>query len=353
MQDVYQRVADRFKDRILEVWQNEESMKVEWNRKFEKIPFSRTDHWQVILYHLFRDCWREKGPEVVVEPTGYDRLAVLKLLHPLLDYNIFSQVLLNLQTYNGMAYQTADATKEVERLQVTWKDKVSSLIEPNETLLDPFTGKPTMVKLPKTAQEREYNLTLSAIRSLRIISTFTPMISFRVSPMGSTPAFADSNNLSMLGMGADKYLHVMPQLEVYYLVWQPGTSPLMARQDIGPGFPNVGGEKQRNGTWFWAEGIDYPFISKSGGEVLQDVLFARKLIYEVFGGVDVTKSILTMLPRMSSVLFVMDKQNVLVQNLLEGLQTRYPVLEVMEGSRVHANSSSNAESARGLDTIST
>ncbi len=333
MHDIYLKVANRFKERILEVWRSEESLKKEWERRFEKLPFNRTDHWQAILYHLFRECWLEAGPLVKVEPTGYDRLYVLKLLHPLLDYNIFSQVLLNLQTYNGMAYQSMDAAAEIKKIEAAWIEKQPLLLTPGER---PLGSADTMVKMPKTAQEHQFNLMLSTIRSLKIISNFTPMISFRVSPMGSTPAFADSNNLSMLGMGADRYLRVMPNLEVYYLIWAPKSGPLMARQDTGPGFPNVPGETQKNGTWFWAEGIDYPFISKSGGEVLHDVLFARKLMYDLFAMVDVTKTILIMLPRMNSLMVVTNKTNQVITNTLHQLQLRWGMLQIQLGSRIRA-----------------
>jgi hypothetical protein len=333
MQEIYQKVANCFKKRILEVWKSEETMRAEWEKRLSHVPFSRTDHWQAILYHMFRDCWMEAGPAVKVEPTGYDRHCVLKLLHPLLDYNIFSQILLNLQHYNGMAYQTADAQKEIQRIEKEWKKKQSTLLRPGER---PLGAADTMVKIPLTQQENAFNLYLSTIRSLKIITNFTPAISFRVSPMGKTPAFADSNNVSMLGMGADKYLRVLSQLEVYYLIWSPGTSPLMARRDTGPGFPNVAAETQKSGTWFWADGIEYPFVSKSGGEILHDVLFARKLVYEIFGAIDVTKSILTILPRMNSLMVVMDKDNQVVVNILRKLQAQYGCLQIQLGSRVRA-----------------
>src|SRR5271166_5605372 len=135
MHDIYLKVAARFKERILEVWKSEETMKVEWAKHLEHVPFSRTDHWQSILYHMFRDCWLEAGPAANVEPTGYDRLYVLRLLYPTLDYNIFSQVLLNLQHYNGMAYMTVDANREIKRLEDEWKKKQITLTLPGERLL--------------------------------------------------------------------------------------------------------------------------------------------------------------------------------------------------------------------------
>lgn len=316
---IYKAVATYLAARVREVWDSEDSMKKEWEKSFTHMPFDRTHHWQSIVYRMFRECWVERGPLVKVEPTGFDRLSVLRYLHPLLDYNLFSQVLLNLQTYNGMAYQTQDAQKELQKLKTSWEDEG----------LNPFAPSATMIKSPNNNREFRYNHALSTIRSLSTIQNFTPQISFRVSPMGSTPALADANNLSMLGIGADQYLRVLPQLEVYYLVWD--MAPVMAvhkSNALDPGKPGVQYHTLE------APGIPYAFHSKSGGEVLQEVLFARKLMYTLFEAIDVTKNMLIMLPRMSSLLVVADKHNVAVADALKGLQKRWSLLQIRLGSRM-------------------
>ena len=171
---------------------------------FPSLPFDRTDHWGGLLWRVFRDCWLEAGPEVRGEPTGHDRNCVLKALAPLLDYSLFTQAMLNLQGYAGMAYQARDAEADIKRLQDEW---------PKDSKLRPFEPKARMAKEASTEEEKRYNLVLSTLRSLKTIAGFTPQISFRVSPKGSTPALADSNNVSTLGIGADKYLRVLPGLK--------------------------------------------------------------------------------------------------------------------------------------------
>jgi hypothetical protein len=68
---MYQRVAGAFAKRIDELFSSEATLEAEFKLRFSNLPFSRTDHWQAILYHVLRDCWMAFGPEVKAEPTGY------------------------------------------------------------------------------------------------------------------------------------------------------------------------------------------------------------------------------------------------------------------------------------------
>ena len=309
MQEMYKQVAQDFADRVNVVFESETTLEDEFRRNFSLIPFDRTDHWAGIIYDMFRQSWLNKGPEVKSEPTGYDKLAMLRELHGLLDYNLFTQVLLNLQGYTGMAYQTGPAEKEIIRLKETW---------PKEFKLDPFAPKAHMIKRATvvTDEQKRYNEVISTLRSLRIISQFTPQVSFRVSPRGMTPAFADSRNISMLGEGADKYLMTIHSLGAFYVTSTKET-PAMAK--YVPSTTNPPGVIQ-----FEAPGIPYPFFSKSGGEVLHDVLFSRKIMYDIFGDVDVTHETCIMVPRMNSILVVADRYGVSLKKAVEKLQIRYP-----------------------------
>jgi hypothetical protein len=315
---VYDKIAKIFADRINAVFESEAALEVEFKKNYEMLPFDRTDHWQGIIYNIMREAWFEGGPGVKTEPTGFDRLAILKESRGLLDYNLFSQVLLNLQTYNGMAYQTQTAEKEIERLKEEWKTK--------EYKLDPFAVKAKMVKQAEvvTEEQKNYNTIVSTLRALRIISQFSPLISYRVSPKGKTPAFADSQNISMIGEGGDKYLRTLPSLAVWYLTWE--SVPQMA-QFVPTNPPNP------EGMEFRAPDIPYSFFSKSGGEVLHDVLFARRVIYEIAGGVDLTNENCTMIPRMKSILVVADKYGTSLKRTVEALKVRYPMLNLVEGAR--------------------
>lgn len=318
MHEIYQRVAEQFATRINQVFESEETLKAEFKRNFEVLEFDRTEHWSGIIYCLLRDAWLEFGPEVKAEPTGYDKLTILKKAHHLLDYNLFTQVLLNLQGYTGMHYMTGDAEKEITRLKEAW---------PKDYKLDPFAPKARMVKQAEvvTDEQKQYNQMLSTLRALRIITQFTPQVSFRVSPKGSTPAFADSRNISMIGEGGDKYLKTMPNLGVWYLTWD--IVPTMA-------FP-IRTEKvdDKPGIVFHVAGMAYEFVSKSGGEVLHDVLFARKLMYEIFREVDVTQETCIMVPRMRSILIVADKYGTSLKSAIDKLSKAHPQLKLVEGAR--------------------
>ena len=317
MTEMYQAAARVFADKVNALFESEATLEAEFKRLYSGLPFDRTEHWAGIIYGLLRDAWYEKGPVVKSEPTGMDRLQIIRHAQPLLDYSLFTQVLLNLQLYTGMHYMTGDAQKEIDRLKTDW---------PKEFKLDPFAPKAKMIKRSQyTDEQKRYNETISTLRALNIITQFTPQISFRVSPKGSTPAFADSRNISMIGMGGDKYLKTLSTLKTYYITWD--TVPIMA-------FP-IRTEKidDKPGVVFSVPDVPYEIKSKSGGEVLQDVLFARKIMYEIFKGVDVTKETCIMIPRMQSVLIVADVYSENLQKTFAHLKEQYPTLTLTEGPR--------------------
>lgn len=323
MEEIYHRVALSFANRIHEVFLSEETLEAEFKKSFEHLKFDRTDHGSTMLYKMFRECWHSSGPEIKSEPTAYDRLFVCRKLYHLLDYNLFTQVLLNLQAYTGMTYQTQEAEKEMEKLKADW---------PKDSKLNPFEPKAKMVKNAATDEEKRHNNILSTIKSLKIISQFTPQVSFRVSPMGSTPAFADSRNISMIGIGGDKYLKTLPDLKPFYIYWKPGTTP-----DITMGVIDVDGQYKiipdPRGHKMQVAGIAYPFYSKSGGDTLAEVMFARKIMAEVFTAHDITAEMCIMVPRMNSVLIVTDKNGVHLKKAFDKLKAQYPELELAEGVR--------------------
>ena len=310
MDQIYQRVTEVFAKRIDALFETEDTLKEAFTTLFPGLPFSRTDQWGGIIYKVFRDAWLEAGPEVKGEPTGYDRFAALNKLHRLLDYNLFTQVLLNLQPYIGFAYQSKDAEKDIERMKSEW---------PKESSLQPFEPKAKMVKEASTEMDKVYNHTLSTLRFLRIIAAFTPQISFRVSPKGSTPALVDSNNISSLGVGADAYLKVLPGLKAFYIHWVPGTSPVWT-------VPESDG--------IIVNGITgYLFHSKSGGEILGEVMFSRSVARDVVAAHDLRTETCIVLPRMSSVMVVTDEYGFKLKKEFEKLKAIYPMIELSEGIR--------------------
>jgi len=132
----------------------------------------------------------------------------------------------------------------------------------------------------------------------------------------------------MIGMGGDKYLRTMPTLKAYYITWDlVPTMAVHALNILEPGRVGV------QGHVFEAPGIPYSFVSKSGGETLQEVLFARKIMYEIFRDVDVTRETCIMVPRMKSILVVADVVAESLHKSFERLKAQWPMLQLTEGPR--------------------
>jgi hypothetical protein len=301
---IYTRVAINFASRIKEVFASEDTMKAYFADTFKHLEFSRTDHWRGLLGKMLTDVWFEHGPEVRAVPTPHDQEKILERLYfdNLLDYNLFTQVMLNLQRYIGFAYNVGEAKKQLETMQAFYKDKKVS----------PFTPKATMIKNATKFDELRYNNDLSSIKALHTIEKFGLTNSYRVSPMGSTPAFADSLNASMIGAGGDKYLVTLPGLRVMFLSWT--SSPIMT-------------EVEPDGS-FKAKGIFYPFYSKSGGEILNEVLFSRWVAHFMYGVLASAKT-KVILPRMNSTQIVTeapinDQEHNPVKSALEEIKNLYP-----------------------------
>lgn len=319
MNEMYEAAAKHFAERVDAMFASEQTLEAAFKLLYPGLPFDRTDHWAHVFETLLNEAWDVKGPVVKGNPTAMDRLRIIRALHPLLDYNLFTQVLLNLQGYTGVFYLTGDAQKEIDRLKSYWKTR--------QWRSDPFAPKAKMVKLSATItdEESEFNKILSTLRALRIITQFTPQISFRVSPKGSTPAFADSRNISMIGIGGDKYLRTIPELKAFYITWDQ--APMMA---VPTGTRVVDGKP---GVVFQAEGIPYEFVSKSGGEIIQEVLFARNLMWHIFARIDTTQETCLMVPRVNSLLVVTDAEGVSLRGAFQLVQAKYPMVQLAEGAR--------------------
>lgn len=297
---------------------SEATLEAAFKLLYPGLPFDRTDHWAHVFETLLNEAWDVKGPVVKGNPTAMDRLHIIRALHPLLDYNLFTQVLLNLQGYTGMFYLTGDVDKEITRLKDYWKSR--------QWKSDPFAPKAKMAKRSTiiTDEENEYNKILSTLKALRTITQFTPQISFRVSPKGSTPAFADARNISMIGVGGDKYLRTIPALKAFYITW-----------DQAPQMAVVTGTKvveDKPHVVFKADDIPYEFLSKSGGEIIQEVLFARKLMWYVFAGIDTANETCVMVPRVNSLLVVTSSDTSLL-TAFELIRSKFPMVQLTEGAR--------------------
>jgi hypothetical protein len=309
-QEYYRATAVAFAEQINKAFESEETLKALFQSYFPGLPLERTDHWNVILNREIVKAWQAAGPQIMTVPVTTDIYKILRELHKLLDYNLYTQVALNLQNYMGWAYQAKDAEKELEILKNKWKGHKDAGVK-----LDPFESKAKMAKIV-TDMEAEYNTDLSAIKALRIISQFGPLSSFRVSPKGSTPALADSKNLSMIGIGGDRFLKTISGLKVSYIVWSDAPNLLLLQPD---------------GSFKTAD-IPYNFVSKSGGQILNEVLFSRWIAYRVYGVIDMTTKMLTVIPRMNSVMIIASQHVPELEALVKDIQAAYPVI-LCEGER--------------------
>ncbi len=294
--EFYWKVAESFASRVKTIFASESSLTAAWTAHFPAIPFDRTDKWNLILQRELSSVWGVDGPPVKSSMTAFDRTQVLHFLADLLDYNLFSQVLLNLQSWALLRYRADTADADTKALEAKWAGKSPS----------PLDAKAKMFKAASDTEQIDFNQDLSTLKSLKIIAGLSPAVSFRVSAIGTTPALVDSCNLSMLGVGGDPYLVVPPDWRAYYFTWDAA--------------PEVVQLNEAEGTWL-ASGIDYPFTSKSGGDILNTVLAVRHLTVSLYQALEAAQRVV--LPRMNSILLLTTAPDAAIRQIHTDLQREY------------------------------
>lgn len=308
--EMYGRVADAYAAWVEEAFTSEDTLRKAWKEKYVLLPFDRTVHWGFILSNKLNEVWKKHGPVVLSNCTLMDQACILYALATRLDYNLFTQVMLNLQPKGIITYRTQDADRDLASLQEEWKD-----ITPN-----PFDAKAKMLRVAGDAASEKYDHALSKIKALRIIakSASGMKANFRVSPKGSTPALVDSENLSSLGTGADEYLCIPPGYSAYYFTWDIPAPAIMP-----------------DGNQFSAEGIAYKFASKSGGDILYASLYSRHIMHSVYMEMGPIKPPLVQafLPRLNSILLMTNQASGEMKPVLDAIQKKYPGVKVHYGVR--------------------
>jgi hypothetical protein len=295
LNEMYVTVAVAFAKQLDILFTSDSTLQAAWEEMFPHTPCDHTGKWDLILGTQLRAIWKEHFP-VGSNPTAFDVEEILRQLPMHVDYNIWTQVYLNFQRWGQIRYAVEEAEKDSAALTIKWAGK-----SPN-----PFDAKAKMFKAAN-AEEGEFNRALSQLKALKIIAAFAPgHISFRVSPKRSTPALVDSANISMLGIGGDCYLRVPGGLNIFYFCWD--TAPEMMTPIDGK--PNC----------FQAVNIDYEFESKSGGDTLNQVLYARYLMFVVACGLKETISSCLLLPRMTSLLVVTSRSEQQMKNIATTLR---------------------------------
>lgn len=293
LSDMYHRVAEVFASRIEEMFSSEESLKAAHNKHFPALPFDRTERWHLTLHKELQAVWRQHGPAVTISMTAADCGHVLRRLATLLDYNLFTQVLLNLQDWHLLRYRVTDAESIMSKLEGKWAGRKPSPFDPKAKMFKAAGNENLSIEL------NEFNQDLSRIKAMQIIAKLGPGRSFRVSPRGSTPSLVDSENLSMLGVGGDPFLIVPPGMAAFYLTWETAPEVVTVEED----------------GKFHSPLIPYPFTSRSGGETLNSVLAARLLTSALYAFLP-PEANSVMLPRMTSLMLLTDADRSLVEEFV-------------------------------------
>jgi len=269
--------------RFEQIMESEETLNEYWSKSYNFSKFDRTDNAWILVNSLFKEVFPKHYPGI--NPTQQDMFNVSKECHEYLDYNLASQLILNLQL---PAHYFINVPH--------------SIIEDLLKKLATYNGAPNPVdKKAKYASAdmssqpwfNDYNEALGLIKASSIADEFKPIISFRLSPKSSTPSFADSSNMSMLNPAGAKYIVTTDRFKVYTTYWDD--------QAIEPA---ISFDEQKGA--YVASDINYVFNSKSGGEILNKVLFTRKKLVKLYSS---DLDIVNVLPRLNSIMYVVKKNS--------------------------------------------
>jgi hypothetical protein len=222
---------------IYDVWQSEESMAdfVKIHMRLSK--FDRTGDASKLVSKMLEQV---TGPEIkAVRRDKWDWVCA-----NVEDFALSSQLLLNLQEGTPGINENKLKEKSVA-FEEEFKDATDS----------PFAKKAKF----KTEDGERYNLALAHTKNAKILGEVCiGLTSFRVSPVGSTPALADSNNFSQLSI---------PGLEdlLYAKTYILNKEAILKRINLST----------REDGSIVADGLSVPVVSKSGGEIVLSALASR------------------------------------------------------------------------------
>lgn len=228
---------------IQEIWQSEESFETAYNELLKLSKFDRTKDASKLVNRLLAKL-------VNPHPTFFD----IKqwVAGNVKDFNLRSQLLLNAQS-GSIAFKIAELEKAVNSWQ---KDGAFEWALGGDS---PFEKK---AKFREGGDEvtKTYNSVLANQRNLKIVRDPIGMNSFRISPIGSTPALADLNNLSSISItGLPKFTDAR--------IWILNHEAIQKHINL----------RQQDDGGFVADGLDYPVYSKSGGDTVTKSLTSRWL----------------------------------------------------------------------------
>lgn len=226
---------------IEEIWQSEETLTSAYKELLSLSAFDRTKDASKLVKKLMQ--------KILPGSTYHEQKQWVT--ENISDFNLASQILLNCQS-GVLGFRVAALEKALEAGRTDGPDSPfapKAKFRPDD---DPTAG--------------EFNRKLAGIRNLKILkSEWIGMNSFRISPLGSTPALADLNNLSSLSING-----LRPYCDAAR-IW------LINHEAVAK---HIGLKVDQDGA-YTAEGLTTPIVSKSGGDIAPKALVSRWLAVQV------------------------------------------------------------------------
>ena len=308
----YKLVAEVFLEGLHEAFASEEAM----TRMAEALDlkmFDRTASSRIFLKRLLDHAEATAIPEGRPGKMSENRWDCSQVVAAMMemeeDFSLLMQVIPNLF---ALPFDLKTPSKsEVESLAKT----VADLGGP-----DPLAPKAKKIARDATNDKwvASYNKLLAIHKNYKGLTDYSPAApspgtSFRLSPKGSTPAFADTEGLTGHSPTLDDYLlSPLPSYRILYLSWAPDVAAANAVSNR---------EDKDDGAYFWGVG---PFVSRSGGDMLLHAVYSRKVAHRAWKiihqlGSDKTRSGLYVMPRLfSTTILVADEDFDMLFNVLEG-----------------------------------
>lgn len=224
---------------IHSVFESEEALETAYKEYLSLSSFDRTKDASKLVKKLMQKL-------VNPHPTFHDTKEWVRSEIP--DWNIASQVLLNCQE-GSISVDITKISTDVEHLKS------------EEALFVPKVK----FKPEEDPEAKEFNRKLATVRNQKLLASgeWHGMNSFRLSPLGSTPALADLNNFSSLSLpGLAAYL---PNTTAWVINFDAVASRIGLKTD----------------GLISADGLMFDIYSNSGGPMAAKALVARWLAYQV------------------------------------------------------------------------
>lgn len=320
-QEVLERTADNLRDVVAESWVSRDTMHalLTTSSGFGAVP-NRSETFTrfgaMICTAAINKAVDRLDPTIVA--VMRDKRSQTRLMEHLVrsgrllgdDYNVMVQFLLN--CYNQSALSVDLGSSYSVRLASLQTRLNAARIDPN-------------AKIDRDTLDQEILDTLNEYRSLTTDHVdSSSVLSYRVSPIGRTPAFADTQNLSTMRYHIQKYLKLKTDLlDSYYTIRHYSLAPETPEP---AGFFSLDDE---GGYRF--EGTPHRYTSTSDGQYLTRSMYIRHLVYNMYrkfitddcyqikSGIPM---LLGVYPRLHSITVVVDKRlasatDVLIPDIFE------------------------------------